>query len=39
MLLTHFWPGNDRASTAAAAREVCSGEVLVADEGMGVALP
>jgi ribonuclease BN (tRNA processing enzyme) len=35
VLLTHFWPGNDRAAAAAAARAAAGiGEVIVADEGL-----
>jgi ribonuclease BN (tRNA processing enzyme) len=39
LLLTHFWPGNDRAATQVAAREVFPGEILLADEGLVVDLP
>lgn len=38
ILLTHFWPGNDRNRSRAAAAAVFSGEVLVADEGAVVQL-
>ena len=38
VLLTHFWPGNDRARSAAEAREVFSGEVLIAEEGQVIDL-
>jgi ribonuclease BN (tRNA processing enzyme) len=38
LMLTHFWPGNDRDRARAAAAEVFSGEVLIADEGAVVAL-
>jgi len=38
LLLTHFWPGNDRATAAAAARSAFDGEVLVADEDLVVPL-
>lgn len=38
LLLTHFWPGNDRAVAAATARSTFGGEVLVADEGLTVPL-
>jgi ribonuclease BN (tRNA processing enzyme) len=38
LLLTHFWPGNDRAAAAAAARSAFDGEVLVADEDLVLPL-
>ena len=38
LLLTHFWPGNDREATRAAASEVYGGEVLVAEEGLRITL-
>jgi ribonuclease BN (tRNA processing enzyme) len=38
MMLTHFWPGNDRAASVAAARSAFSGEVLAAEENLVVAL-
>ena len=38
LMLTHFWPGNDRAAAVAAARSAFAGEVLAADEGLVVAL-
>ncbi|MBQ1023974.1 MBL fold metallo-hydrolase [Micromonospora sp. C95] len=38
LLLTHFWPGNDRAASAAAARSAFGGEVLIADEDLVVPL-
>ena len=38
LLLTHFWPGVDRARTAREVAEVYDGEVLVAREGMVVGL-
>jgi ribonuclease BN (tRNA processing enzyme) len=38
LMLTHFWPGNDRDRSRAAAAEAFSGEVLIADEGAVVAL-
>ncbi len=34
LMLTHFWPGNDRAVSRSAAREVFRGEVLLAEEGL-----
>jgi ribonuclease BN (tRNA processing enzyme) len=37
-MLTHFWPDNDRQSSEAAAREAFDGEILLADEGLAVAL-
>jgi ribonuclease BN (tRNA processing enzyme) len=39
LLLTHFWPGNDRERSRAEAAEVFGGEVLLADEGLEVTLP
>lgn len=39
LLLTHFWPGNDREASRAAARAAFAGEVLVAEEGLVVRLP
>lgn len=39
LLLTHFWPGNDRAAARAAARRAFTGEVLLADEGLVIDLP
>lgn len=38
LLLTHFWPDNDRELSRASAREVYGGEVLVASEGLEIAL-
>jgi ribonuclease BN (tRNA processing enzyme) len=38
LLLTHFWPGSDRAVSAAQARAEFGGEVIVADEGLTIAL-
>jgi ribonuclease BN (tRNA processing enzyme) len=38
LMLTHFWPGNDRAASAAAARSAFAGEVLIADEDLVVPL-
>lgn len=39
LLLTHFWPGNDRKRSHADAVAVFDGEVLLADEGLEVSLP
>ena len=39
LMLTHFWPGNDRDDSRAAAAEAFSGEILIADEGTVVDLP
>lgn len=39
LLLTHFWPGNDREQARADAAAVFGGEVLLADEGLTVPLP
>jgi ribonuclease BN (tRNA processing enzyme) len=38
LMLTHFWPGNDRIRSRSAAAAVFSGEVLIADEGAVVPL-
>jgi ribonuclease BN (tRNA processing enzyme) len=38
LLLTHFWPGNDRAATVAAAAAVFPGEVIAAEEGHTIIL-
>jgi ribonuclease BN (tRNA processing enzyme) len=38
LMLTHFWPGNDRDRSRAAAAAVFPGEVLIADEGAVVQL-
>lgn len=38
LLLSHLWPGSDRAEPARVARAIFSGEVLVADEGLVVQL-
>ncbi len=38
LMLTHFWPGNDRAASVAAASAEFGGEVLAADEDLGVSL-
>jgi ribonuclease BN (tRNA processing enzyme) len=36
LLLTHFWPGNDRQRSRADACRHFKGEVLIADEGLEV---
>jgi ribonuclease BN (tRNA processing enzyme) len=38
LLLTHFWPGNDREASRASAAEVFAGEILIAHEGLEVGL-
>jgi ribonuclease BN (tRNA processing enzyme) len=38
LLLTHFWPGSDRAVSLAEARQVFEGEVITAEEGLVIAL-
>jgi ribonuclease BN (tRNA processing enzyme) len=38
LLLTHFWPGNDRLQSAEAAARVYGGELLVARDGLVVDL-
>jgi ribonuclease BN (tRNA processing enzyme) len=37
MMLTHFWPGTDRAASVTAARSEFDGEALAADEDLAVA--
>jgi ribonuclease BN (tRNA processing enzyme) len=39
LMLTHFWPGNDREQSRADAAEAFSGEILLAEEGAVVELP
>jgi ribonuclease BN (tRNA processing enzyme) len=39
LLLTHFWPGNDRPASRQAAASEFSGEILVASEGAVIPLP
>jgi ribonuclease BN (tRNA processing enzyme) len=39
LLLTHFWPGNDRERAHADPAEAFSGEILLADEGAVIDLP
>jgi ribonuclease BN (tRNA processing enzyme) len=39
LLLTHFWPGNDRRQSAEAAAGAYGGEILVAHDGLEIALP
>lgn len=38
LMLTHFWPGNDREVTRTYAAEAYDGEILLADEGLDVDL-
>jgi ribonuclease BN (tRNA processing enzyme) len=38
LMLTHFWPGNDRAASLAAASTEFDGDVLTAEEGLTVEL-
>jgi ribonuclease BN (tRNA processing enzyme) len=38
LMLTHFWPGNDRDRSLADAAEVFAGDVLIANEGTVVEL-
>jgi len=38
LMLTHFWPGNDRVAAVAAASAEFGAEVLAADEGLAVRL-
>jgi len=37
-MLTHFWPGNDRQASAAAAALTYPGPILLAEEGLEVTL-
>jgi ribonuclease BN (tRNA processing enzyme) len=37
-MLTHFWPGSDRAAWVSEARQAFRGEVLAAEEGLAVPL-
>ena len=39
LLLTHFWPGNDRQASKADAAARFRGEILIADEGSVIPLP
>lgn len=39
LLLTHFWPGNDRQAARAEAAAQFPGEILLADEGLEIPLP
>jgi ribonuclease BN (tRNA processing enzyme) len=39
LMLTHFWPDNDREETRRAAEAVYSGDVIVATEDLEVSLP
>jgi ribonuclease BN (tRNA processing enzyme) len=39
LMLTHFWPGNDRERSLSDARGEFGGEVLLADEDVAVPLP
>lgn len=39
LLLTHFWPGNDREASRTEAAAVFDGEILIADEGLRISLP
>lgn len=38
LILTHFWPGNDRVAALAAARSAFGGQVLLAEEDLVVPL-
>lgn len=38
LLLTHFWPGSDRAVSVAEAKKVFPGEVIAAEEGLVLEL-
>jgi ribonuclease BN (tRNA processing enzyme) len=38
LMLTHFWPGNNREDAVSAARSTFDGEVLAAEEGLVVPL-
>jgi ribonuclease BN (tRNA processing enzyme) len=39
LLLTHFWPGNDRQQSWNAAAQVFGGDILIAEEGAVIELP
>lgn len=39
LMLTHFWPDNDRELTRQAAEQVYAGDVMLASEGLEVSLP
>jgi ribonuclease BN (tRNA processing enzyme) len=39
LMLTHFWPGNDRKASKADAARAFGGEILLAEEGTVVSLP
>lgn len=39
LMLTHFWPGNDREITRRAAAVTYDREILIADEGLQISLP
>jgi len=39
LLLTHFWPGNDRELSRADARQTYGGDVQLAEEGLVITLP
>jgi ribonuclease BN (tRNA processing enzyme) len=39
LLLTHFWPGNDREQSVVDARTVFAGPVVAAEEGLILGLP
>lgn len=39
LLLTHFWPDNDRQLSQAEAADVFEGEILLATEGLDIPLP
>jgi ribonuclease BN (tRNA processing enzyme) len=38
LLLTHFWPGSDRALSVAEAQRIFPGEVIAAEEGLVIPL-
>jgi ribonuclease BN (tRNA processing enzyme) len=38
LMLTHFWPGNDRQASQSAAAAEFTGEILLAGEGLEVLL-
>jgi ribonuclease BN (tRNA processing enzyme) len=38
LMLTHFWPGNDRAASTATASAEFGADVLTAEEGLTVGL-
>ena len=38
LLLTHFWPGSDRALSVSEAQRAFAGEIIAAEEGLVISL-